>query len=409
MRTFNLPTTLGACLALAACNPETDLQGQRTTAAGTEGGDGQPSGSAGNSESGQLLEPPSGTSDIATNLANVILRLPEAIVASDAGGTVMLQPSGSAGPVPLQLGAQVPCGGTCYAFAVTAELSPSVVYAVKIPTQALQFADGKPVPPGDAGGFTTGAGPDLFAPRIQAFTLQIAEGCAAVHVAADEPVSAQVIISSGGVDTTLGLATVGLAMDFSERLPDLAADPRAQAAARVVDRSGNQAVSEPLSFALPPPVAPVVITEVLANPVGSENTQEFVEIYNRGSAAVDLGGWSLEDETGKDALPAATLPAGTYALIVSDTYNPADGKDPAPVEGTLLVHVPGRLGSDGMSNAGEAIRLVDAEGQVVSQYGGWVDASATSWSGKSTKRLSPEACDSADAWSRTPSSPTPGW
>jgi hypothetical protein len=162
-------------------------------------------------------------------------------------------------------------------------------------------------------------------------------------------------------------------------------------------------------LALPPPPLPVVITEVLANPAGSENTQEFVELFNRGSAAVSLGGWTLEDKSGKDVLPEATLAPGAYALVVSDSFNPADGKDAAPADGTLLLHVPGRLAGDGLSNSGEPIRLRDASGQVVSQYGGWVDAGATSWSGSSTKRVSAEACDAPDAWSKTPSAPTPGW
>jgi hypothetical protein len=108
-------------------------------------------------------------------------------------------------------------------------------------------------------------------------------------------------------------------------------------------------------------------------------------------------------------LPEATLAPGAYALVVSDSFNPADGKDPAPADGTLLLHVPGRLAGDGLSNSGEPIRLRDASGQVVSQYGGWVDAGATSWSGSSTKRVSAEACDAPDAWSKTPSAPTPGW
>ena len=78
-------------------------------------------------------------------------------------------------------------------------------------------------------------------------------------------------------------------------------------------------------------------------------------------------------------------------------------------EGTILVHVAGRIGSDGLSNSGEVVRLVSAEGQIVSQYGGWVDVSATAWSGKSTKRASADACDALDAWSKIPTAPTPGW
>jgi hypothetical protein len=409
MHTFQLRTLLDACLLLLACSPETDLQKEHTVAAGAEGGDGQLSGSSGNPQSGQLVDPPSGAADIATNLASVVLRFPEAVMAAGAGPGALLQPAGSPNPMSLQLGAEIPCAAKCYAMSLAAELAAFTAYTVEVPANALQFLDGKPVQAGDAGSFTTGAATDLFAPRVEAFTLQVAEGCATVHVAADEQVRGQVALSSNGVETALVSASVGLTLDFSQRLPDLPADPHAQAVACIADRSGNQAMSAPLVFALPPPIPRVVITEVLANPVGSETTQEFVELYNASAAMVALGGWSVEDKAGKDILPDVALPPGAYALIVSDAYNPADGKDPAPAEGTLLVHVTGRIGSHGLSNSGEAIRLVNADGQVVSQYGGWVDASATAWSGKSTKRVSVDACDAVDAWSNTPSAPTPGW
>jgi hypothetical protein len=409
MATFQLRVLVGPCLLLLACNPETDLQREHPAGAGAEGGDGQLSGSSGNAKSGQLVDPPSGTADVATNLATVIVSFPEAVLPAGAGPDALLQPAGSGRPTPLQLGAELPCAARCYAFSPAAELAASTAYTVKLPANALQFLDGKPVQASDAGAFTTGAAPDSFAPRVEAFTLQVVEGCAAVHVAADEQVRAQVLLGSNGVETALASAKVGLTLDFSQRLPDLLADPHAQAVARIWDRSGNQALSTPLPFSLPPPAPRVVITEVLANPAGSETTQEFVELYNAGTAAVALSGWSIEDKTGKDVLPEGMLLPGAYALIVSDAYNPADGKDPAPAGGTLLVHVTGRIGSDGLSNSGEVVRLVCPDGQVVSQYGGWVDVGATAWSGRSTKRLSVDACDAADAWSKTPGSPTPGW
>jgi hypothetical protein len=338
-----------------------------------------------------------------------VLRFSEAVMLAGAGPGALLQPAGSATPVALQWGAEIPCSSKCYDLSPAAELLATTAYTVKVPANALQFLDGKPVPSGDVGAFTTGAAPDLFAPRVQAFTVQVAEGCVTVHVAADEQVRAEVVFDANGAQTAIASAGFGLALDFAQRLPDLGADPHAQAVARISDRSGNQGLSGPLPVALPPAVPRIVMTEVLANPAGSETTQEFVEIFNAGPSAVSLGGWSIEDKTGKDVLPEVTLLPSAYALIVSDTYNPADGKDPAPADGTLLIHVIGRIGADGLSNSGEPVRLVNTEGQVVSQYGGWVDVSATAWSGKSTQRVSVDACDAADAWSKSPSSPTPGW
>jgi hypothetical protein len=95
--------------------------------------------------------------------------------------------------------------------------------------------------------------------------------------------------------------------------------------------------------------------------------------------------------------------------LVPEGYDPAGGKDPAPREGTPIVRVPGRLAGDGLANTGEPVRLLTPDGFVISQYGGWVDVSATAWSGMSVKRSSPAACDCPDAWSKTPSPATPGW
>jgi hypothetical protein len=228
-------------------------------------------------------------------------------------------------------------------------------------------------------------------------------------MAADEPVRAEVAVTAGDAQALVSADHVAAMLDFAERLPDFPGALKSEAVLRIADRAGNGAVSTPIALDLPQRLPRLAITEVLANPAGSENTQEFVEIYNIGSTDEALGGLVLADKAGSDVLPEAVLPAGAYAVVVAEAYNPADGKDPSPREGTLVVRVAGRLGADGLSNAGEPVRLLTADGFVVSQYGGWVDVSATAWSGKSVKRTAPEACDSTDAWSKTPSAPTPGW
>ncbi len=142
----------------------------------------------------------------------------------------------------------------------------------------------------------------------------------------------------------------------------------------------------------PPAVPPLAITEVLANPAGPEPQQEYVELRNLGDADVALEGLRLADSKGGDDLPPETLAAGAYALVVTSTYDPAAGPDPPPRPGTLLVRVDTRLGSDGLSNGGEAVQLLQGEA-VVSSYGGWVAVSAGSWNGKAVHRLVQSACD----------------
>jgi hypothetical protein len=152
----------------------------------------------------------------------------------------------------------------------------------------------------------------------------------------------------------------------------------------------------------------VVITEVLGNPAGTEGTQEFVELQNLDPEPASLAGMVIEDKTGSDALPNAIIPAGGFAVVVPEAFVVNEGKDPPPRDDAVLVRVPGKLGSDGFANAGEPVRLVK-DGVVISQYGGWVNTSATAWNGRSVRRISPESCDQPSAWTTTPQAPTPGW
>ncbi|HET6280373.1 MAG TPA: hypothetical protein VFH73_05390, partial [Polyangia bacterium] len=120
----------------------------------------------------------------------------------------------------------------------------------------------------------------------------------------------------------------------------------------------------------------------------------------------------IEDSRGGDVLPAAELPPGAYALVVAAAFDPADVKDVAPLAGTALVRLESRIGSDGLTNSGEVVRLrggATADAPVISSYGGWVDTSATAWSGKSVHRATDDACDRPASWNRTPLVATPGW
>jgi len=54
-------------------------------------------------------------------------------------------------------------------------------------------------------------------------------------------------------------------------------------------RAGNSADSAAVALHLPPKLPRLVITEVLANPAGSEYTQEFVELENLEAEPVVAG------------------------------------------------------------------------------------------------------------------------
>ena len=396
------------CLFLLACTPETNLRQDQSAVPPTDTVSGNLPSSEPDPLAGQLVEPPTGSTGIATNLAALVVRFTEPVTAAD-NATPFVVRSASGDEMALQLGGAVPCAGICYPLALPAGLAPSSLHTLEAVAGALQFLDGKPVPAGSAGSFSTGETADVFAPRILDFTVEVAAGCISVHLASDEVVRADITLGSGGQTALLSAGDFAATADLAWRLPELPAGAGAQAVACVVDRSGNTAQSAPALLNLPPALPRIVITEVLANPAGSETTQEFVEILNAGTEAVVLGGLVIADKAGSDLLPEQALAPGECALIVGEQYDPADGKDIPPRDGTLLVRVPGRIAGDGLSNAGEPLRLLTSGGDVVSQYGGWVDVSATAWSGKSVKRLRADACDAQAAWSATPTPATPGW
>jgi len=152
------------------------------------------------------------------------------------------------------------------------------------------------------------------------------------------------------------------------------------------------------------PMAHVVINEALANPVGPEPAQEWLELYNDGLAAAELSGYALADPGGQTLLPAAELAPGAYGLLVNETYDPASPFDVPAADGTLLVRVP-HLGHDGLSNDGEPLELHDAGGAVVSRF----PANPKPKSGRSVMRVTPKAPDAAaESFVRSPGGPTPG-
>ncbi len=130
----------------------------------------------------------------------------------------------------------------------------------------------------------------------------------------------------------------------------------------------------------------VVLNEIFANPKGPEPQQEWIELYNDGRAPADLAGFMLEDSAGTTALPSATLPPRGYALLVNESFDATNGADPLPDPLAQLLRVP-HLGTNGLSNSGEMLKLRDAAGVLVSSF----PANPAPISGISVCRKSPES------------------
>ncbi|AUX21357.1 hypothetical protein SOCEGT47_018390 [Sorangium cellulosum] len=168
-----------------------------------------------------------------------------------------------------------------------------------------------------------------------------------------------------------------------------------------IDNAGR-VERQPFSAMTRAPMPHVIINEVLANPIGAEPAQEWVELYNDGDVSADLTGYVLVDVGGETELPSISLEPGAYALVVSEGYEPNDELDPPPSPEALLARVP-RLGNHGLSNTGEPLKLKDGGGVVVSRSPALPEPKA----GMSLARVGPRAPDGS-AGAFVTGWPTPG-
>ncbi len=128
----------------------------------------------------------------------------------------------------------------------------------------------------------------------------------------------------------------------------------------------------------PRPTYALFISEVLADPAGDANQDghydpyedEFIELYNAGADTLSLASWQLGDSASLHDYfrfpPGATIAPGSYIVLFGG------GK---PTGFTVPVYTDdGRIG-DGLTNAGEAIYLIDKTGYLVARvaHAAWPD------------------------------------
>lgn len=107
----------------------------------------------------------------------------------------------------------------------------------------------------------------------------------------------------------------------------------------------------------PTRVLDVVINEIFCDPPSDHRNGEFIELYNRGSAPVPLGGWRFEDGISYTFPAGATLAPGAYLVLAADAeaFAAAYGRQ---ADGEY---------TGNLANKGELVRLEDAVGNLVDQ------------------------------------------
>lgn len=111
------------------------------------------------------------------------------------------------------------------------------------------------------------------------------------------------------------------------------------------------------------------LIESLADPYGPEPAQEYLILYHAGDVPISLDGYRLSDSPFRSGDPfpqGASIAPRARALLVGEHYDPAYPGEPAPPPAAALIRFEGSLTTNGLSNQGEPLYLIDAYGRRVS-------------------------------------------
>ena len=113
---------------------------------------------------------------------------------------------------------------------------------------------------------------------------------------------------------------------------------------------------------LPATSANIVISEIMANPPADESLNEWVEIFNNGSTAIDISGWEIGDGINMDNITGAlyggegtVMQPFSYAIITDSETRVYDN---FKINDALKLYVGKNIGT-GLKNNGGEIIIVD--------------------------------------------------
>lgn len=160
------------------------------------------------------------------------------------------------------------------------------------------------------------------------------------------------------------------------------------------------------------PLANISVNEVMADsPANPDTNGEYVELFNYGDDAIDLGGFTVQIfDNNPCTIPedgTVVLEPGAYLLLVGSAW---DGSVYSGVDGARVLNISGASTVCGSLTNGvpSTVLLKDADGRPVSSITGY--GSLSPRGGRSVERVSPEDGDVVTnfCYSRIDVGPTPG-
>ncbi len=124
-----------------------------------------------------------------------------------------------------------------------------------------------------------------------------------------------------------------------------------------VSDTSDGAFSTLLEVSLPK----VILNEILANEAGGAVAEEFVELFNAGSASVNLSGWSIADTaTVRHVFPSGTSLAAGASVVV---FGNSSGIPPG-----LSNAIGASSGALGLGNSSDTVTLTNTAGVVIDAF-----------------------------------------
>jgi len=148
----------------------------------------------------------------------------------------------------------------------------------------------------------------------------------------------------------------------------------------------------------------IIFSEVMFDVAGADYNDEFIELYNISSAAVDLKGWQFSDSSSSDWLTDAgmglIIAPFRFAVILDHSYfDHSTTYDEIIPDSTLIITISDNaFGSNGLSNShGERISLINSSGDTVQNYKYSVDNKP----GYSDEKIILNADNSSENWANS--------
>lgn len=85
----------------------------------------------------------------------------------------------------------------------------------------------------------------------------------------------------------------------------------------IVDASANAFATAPWSYTLDTNASGVVISEIMYHPSSENVLEEYIELFNKGAAAVNLNGWQFSAGV-KFTFPSVSIPPNGYLVVAAD-------------------------------------------------------------------------------------------